>query len=100
MFIVAQKAIIDQIKSLRAQLMKDTAYSAISRREAQKNSQFDYIFATKKKANAELQRLATIIEMVSGLMRIKTCANSTCTHSYHGYRDGSCRRRKSVANLE
>eukprot|EP01036_Dinobryon_divergens_P024938 gene24938-33433_t len=56
------KEIIDQIKSIRRQLMKDVTYSAISRREAQKNSLLDYIFPNKKKAKAELQRLASIVE--------------------------------------
>ena len=64
MFAVAQKEIIDQIKSLRRQLMKDVAYSAISRREAERNSLLDYIFPSKKKAKAELQRLAAIVEQV------------------------------------
>ena len=50
--------------------MKDTAYSAISRREAQKNSQLDYIFPSKKKARAELERLAAIIEKVLLLLKI------------------------------
>ena len=49
--------------------MKDTAYSAISRREAQKNSQLDYIFPSKKKARAELERLAAIIEKVVLLLK-------------------------------
>lgn len=64
--VVVQKEIIDQIKSLRRQLMKDVAYSAISRREAQRNSLLDYIFPSKKKAKAELQRLASIVEQVGG----------------------------------
>jgi hypothetical protein len=46
--------------------MKDTVYSAISRREAERNSLLDYIFPSKKKAKAELQRLAYIVEQVIG----------------------------------
>ncbi|KAJ1428276.1 hypothetical protein B484DRAFT_449947 [Ochromonadaceae sp. CCMP2298] len=56
---IIQKPIIDKIKAMRAEIAKDVAYCASALRETAKPEHF--IFKSKKKAQAEADRLQTIL---------------------------------------
>jgi hypothetical protein len=71
LFKVAQKPIIDQIKSLRAQILKDVLFSATARKEDAINTQVYYIFSNKRKAKEELERLSNIVKEVFNIYMLK-----------------------------